>query len=50
MVRLVAEASDIFRLSHCIEKALEMGHLSVCRGSARGTWRGVSFLGTLRVT
>jgi hypothetical protein len=24
-----------------------MGHLSLCRGSVRGTWRGVSFPGTL---
>jgi hypothetical protein len=24
-----------------------MEHLSVCRGSVRGTWRGISFLGTL---
>jgi hypothetical protein len=25
-----------------------MEHLSLCRGSIRGTWRGVSLLGTLR--
>jgi hypothetical protein len=25
-----------------------MEHLSVCRGSIRGTWRGVSLLETLR--
>jgi hypothetical protein len=31
------------------KRALEMEHLSVCRCSLRGPWRGVSFLGTLRV-
>jgi hypothetical protein len=31
-----------------VKRALEMGHLSLCRGSVRGSCRAVSFLGTLR--
>jgi hypothetical protein len=30
------------------KRALEMDHLSLCRGSVRGTWRAVSSLGTLK--
>jgi hypothetical protein len=29
-----------------VERALEMEHLSLCRGSVRGSWREGSFLGT----
>jgi hypothetical protein len=28
-----------------VERALEIGHLSLCRGSVRGTWRGHFFSG-----
>jgi hypothetical protein len=31
-----------------VNRALEIEHLSLCRGSVRGSWREASFLGTLR--
>jgi hypothetical protein len=32
-----------------VKRALEVEHLSLQRGFVRGNWRGVSFLGTLRI-
>jgi hypothetical protein len=32
-----------------VKRALEVKHHSLRRGSIRGKWRGVSFLGTLRI-
>jgi hypothetical protein len=37
-------------LKRYVERALEMEHLPLCRGSIRGTWGGVSFLVTLTFT
>jgi hypothetical protein len=31
-----------------VVRALELEHLSLCRGSLRGTWSLASFLGTLK--
>jgi hypothetical protein len=32
-------------LERYVERALEMEHLSLCKGSIRGTWRGGFFSG-----